>query len=120
MRKVQLKHVTSATLCFIAAAIIVLAGIQACVTGEAPSTAGADLFQKKGCTQCHFTDSRETKIGPGLKGLFNRGKLPESGSPVTRENVQDQLIDPYENMPVFKDKLTKAQQEAIIDYLKTL
>jgi cytochrome c551/c552 len=120
MRKSQLKYVTTATLCFIAAAIIVLAGIRAWVTGEAPSTVGADLFQKKGCTQCHFTDSRKTKVGPGLKGLFNRGKLPESGRPVTIENVQRQLIDPYENMPVFKDKLTKAQQEAIIDYLKTL
>ncbi len=60
------------------------------------------------------------KGGPGLKGLFDRQKLPESGRPLTTENVQRQLIDPYENMPVFKDKLTKAQQEAIIDYLKTL
>ncbi len=120
MRKIQLKYATSATLCFIAAAIIVLAGIRAWVTGEPHATAGADLFQKKGCTQCHFTDSRETKVGPGLKGLFNREKLPESGRPVTRENVRRQLIDPYENMPVFKDKLTKAQQNAIIDYLETL
>lgn len=120
MRKIQLKYVTSATLCFIAAVIIVLAGIRAWVTGEAPSTQGADLFQKKGCTQCHFTDSRQTKVGPGLKGLFNRGNLPESGRPVTRQNVRRQLTAPYENMPVFKDKLTRAQQEALIDYLETL
>ncbi len=65
MRKVELKYVTSATLCFIAAAIIVVSGIRAWVMAEAPATAGADLFQKKGCTQCHFTDSRETKVDRG-------------------------------------------------------
>jgi cytochrome c2 len=120
MRKVELTYVTGATLCIIAAAIIGLAGIRAWVTAEAPATAGADLFQEKGCTRCHFTDSRKSKTGPGLKDLFNRETLPESGRPVTRENVRHQLIDPHENMPVFRDSLTRAQQNAIIAYLETL
>lgn len=59
-------------------------------------------------------------MGQGLKGLFGREKLPESGRPATGENVRRQLIDPYEDMPAFKDKLTEAEHEALIDYMKTL
>lgn len=120
MRKVELKYVTIATVCFIVAAIIIMAGIRAWVTGEAPSAAGARLFQQKGCSQCHFTESQKTKVGPGLKGLFDREKLPESGRSVTGKNVRRQLIDPYADMPVFKDKLTEAERESLIGYLKTL
>ncbi len=120
MRKVELKYVTIVTVCFIAAALIIMAGIRAWMTAEAPSAAGARLFQQKGCTQCHFTESDKTKVGPGLKGLFGREKLPESRRPVTSENVRRQLVDPYEDMPVFKDDLTEAERESLIEYMKTL
>jgi cytochrome c2 len=81
---------------------------------------GAALFQEKGCAQCHFTDSENTKIGPGLKGLFDRTKLPVSSQPVTEENVRDQLMDPYEDMPSFADRLSEKEIEQIISYLNTL
>lgn len=54
MRKVELKYVTIATVCFIAAALIIMAGIRAFVTAEAPSAAGAPLFQQKGCASVIF------------------------------------------------------------------
>jgi cytochrome c2 len=81
---------------------------------------GAALFQEEGCAQCHFTDSENTKIGPGLKGLFDRSQLPVSGLPVTEGNVRDQLIDPYEDMPSFADRLNEKEIEEIISYLNTL
>jgi mono/diheme cytochrome c family protein len=81
---------------------------------------GAQLFESKGCTQCHYTKSAETRIGPGLQGLFGRDKLPVSGRRVTEKNVRRQLQTPYENMPSFADRLTKEQRDRLIEYLKTL
>ncbi|MFO7964051.1 MAG: cytochrome c [Desulfobacterales bacterium] len=120
MRKVQLKYASSSVIGVVAAAIIVFAGVRAWVAGDAPSTTGARLFQENGCSQCHFTESRETKIGPGLAGLFERDNLPVSERPVTEQNVKDQMIDPYGNMPSFEDKLTGREIDAVVSYLKTL
>ncbi len=81
----------------------------------------AALFKDKGCTQCHQTDSTETKVGrPGLQGLFERKKLPVSGRPVNAENIRKQLRGPYANMPSYADRLTPEEEDRIIVYLKTL
>ncbi|MDZ7760448.1 MAG: c-type cytochrome [Desulfovermiculus sp.] len=81
---------------------------------------GVTPFQDQGCSQCHFTDSKNTKIGPGLKGLFDRTNLPVSGGPVTEEQVRNQLMEPYADMPSFADRLNQQEIENIISYLKTL
>lgn len=83
----------------------------------APGTA---LFNEKGCAGCHFTDSTEAGTGPGLKGLFDRETLPSSGRRTTINNVREQLIDPYRNMPSFADRLTEEEIDRIISYLKAL
>jgi mono/diheme cytochrome c family protein len=41
---------------------------------------GAGLFSKD-CAACHYTDSKETKAGPGLKGILSGETLPVSGPP---------------------------------------
>jgi cytochrome c2 len=120
MRKVKLKHATSAVIGILGVAIILLAGIRTFVTGEASFTRGSQLFNEDGCIQCHFPDSRKKKIGPGLEGLFDRKILHKSGWPVTEENVRQQIIDPYESMPSFRDKLSKQEIDTILEYLKTL
>jgi mono/diheme cytochrome c family protein len=84
------------------------------------ATLGKELFENAGCSQCHFIDSVRTKIGPGLKGLFDRTELPASHRPVNEENVMRQLEDPYENMPSFRERLTPDERARIISYLKTL
>jgi cytochrome c2 len=84
------------------------------------ATLGKELFENAGCSQCHFTDSVKTKIGPGLKGLFGRTELPVSHRPVSEENIRRQLEDPYENMPSFRERLSSDEQAQIISYLKTL
>lgn len=81
---------------------------------------GAELFRDKGCSGCHNTASTRNKVGPGLKGLFDKQRLPRSGRPVTTKNIRRQLIDPYENMPSFADRLTPRERTRIISYLKTL
>lgn len=81
---------------------------------------GAELFRDKGCSDCHAAESARTKVGPGLKGLFDRDDLPASGRPVSEENVRRQLEDPFEDMPSFADSLTEQEQDRIVSYLKTL
>jgi len=63
---------------------------------------GEDLFRSK-CSSCHYADKEETLMGPGLKGLLKKEKLPHSGRPATVENLRSQLINPVSFMPSFKD-----------------
>lgn len=79
---------------------------------------GADLFMQK-CAVCHFADKRETKIGPGLKGLFQQDRLAVSQKPVSEDAIINQLISPGGSMPPFPD-LNQEQIRALIAYLKTL
>ena len=88
-------------------------------TAEAESVmAGKDLFEKN-CSFCHFAESTDTKVGPGLKGLFDRDKMLVSGWAVTPKNVQLQLITPFDQMPPF-DHLSDTEIQTLTDYLQTL
>ena len=49
------------------------------------------------CAQYHFSESTQTKIGPGLERLFDCASLPVSGRPVSAGNVHRQLNTPYGN-----------------------
>jgi cytochrome c2 len=80
--------------------------------------AGEALFTQK-CSFCHFTDSTETKVGPGLKELFQREKMTGSGWPMTPENVRRQLKTPFEQMTAFNN-LSDEEIDALIAYLKAL
>jgi cytochrome c2 len=86
--------------------------------GPPSIAAGEALFTRK-CSFCHFTDSTETKVGPGLKGLFQREKMAGSGWPMTPENVRRQLKTPFEQMTAFNN-LSDEEIDALIEYLKSL
>jgi cytochrome c2 len=79
---------------------------------------GASFYNTK-CLSCHYTDSEDKKTGPGLKDLFNKGKLPYSGRPATVENIKQQLTQPALVMPSFTN-LTEQEMADLIAYLKTL
>ncbi|MGW8302802.1 MAG: c-type cytochrome [Desulfobacterales bacterium] len=79
---------------------------------------GQNLFTAN-CSGCHFPDRKDTKVGPGLLGLFKRSKLPDSGLPVSAETVRNQIINGGKKMPPFKH-LKDKEIQAIIDYLKSL
>jgi mono/diheme cytochrome c family protein len=85
---------------------------------------GEKIFHEN-CNLCHFPDKTDKKIGPGLKGLFANKQLPESHKPVTEANVREQIAEgsPHAKpmpMPSFKDKLSPAQMDDLMAYLKTL
>jgi mono/diheme cytochrome c family protein len=80
--------------------------------------AGKDLFAAN-CSVCHYPDRKDTKVGPGLLGLFSNPKLPYSGLPPSEKNLRKQIVNGGKKMPPFKH-LKDEQISAIIDYLKTL
>ena len=79
---------------------------------------GENLFIKK-CAFCHHMDSKDTKVGPGLKGIFKQKVLPVSKRPVTRENIRNQIRTPFANMPAVPD-LSKQDTQDIIEFLRVL
>ena len=89
------------------------------VGGDA--AAGQAVFQKQ-CAICHNADSAEQKIGPGLKALFKKKELLDTHRPATEANVRLQIENgnPAKGMPAFDAKLSKAEIDSLIAYLKTL
>jgi hypothetical protein len=79
---------------------------------------GQKLFAAN-CATCHFPDRKDKKTGPGLMGLFKSPKLPDSGLPVTDENVRERIVNGGDKMPPFKH-LKEEELKAIVDYLKAL
>ncbi len=86
--------------------------------------AGKKVFDEN-CTMCHFANQTTKKIGPGLKGILKDKELPYSHKPATVANVRKQIEDGNMQaqpmpMPPFGNKLSKAQLNDLIAYLKTL
>jgi mono/diheme cytochrome c family protein len=79
---------------------------------------GKEVFDQ--CAVCHNADSTERKMGPGLKGLYKKGKLDSNGKPVNDANVTEKINDGGNGMPPYKDTLSDADRANLIAYLKTL
>lgn len=85
---------------------------------EGDTAKGKDKFEAN-CSGCHNADSEETKVGPGLKGLFKRETL-HNGKKVTEDNVQALINEGGGGMPSFAGMLTDNEIKDVIAYLKTL
>jgi mono/diheme cytochrome c family protein len=79
---------------------------------------GKEVFDQ--CSVCHNSDSTERKMGPGLKGLFKKGKLESNGKPVNDANVLEKVNDGGNGMPAYKDQLTDDDRANLLAFLKTL
>ena len=80
---------------------------------------GKDVFESN-CSVCHNSDSTETKVGPGLKGLFKKPALMNK-KPVNNATVLEMINTGSESgMPPYKDMLTAAEKADVIAFLKTL
>jgi mono/diheme cytochrome c family protein len=79
---------------------------------------GKNLFDSN-CNFCHHDNSTETIVGPGLKGILKKPRLPVSNRPATPDNVVRQLRHPFNRMPSF-DYLTDREISDILAYLNTL
>ncbi len=122
MRRTNLKRASMGVVIVILVGVAFMGVLRARMNQpvQAQAEQGAALFAEKGCANCHYADKTETKMGPGLKDLFEGDTLPASGRPATEENVRLQLHDPYAKMPSYSDRLTKEEEDRLIDYLKSL
>jgi cytochrome c len=101
-----------------AAGAVLVAGLMAQDKGKPGDAAkGKDVFDQ--CAVCHNADSEETKVGPGLKGLFKHAKLV-NGKPVTDANVREKINEGGNGMPAYADQLSDQDKNDVIAYLKTL
>ena len=80
---------------------------------------GKTVFQQK-CSVCHYDNSEQKKIGPGLKGLSKRGTFSVNGNKITDESLKAWIENGDQLMPPFKDVLEAGQIKDVIAYVKTL
>ena len=80
---------------------------------------GKEVFEKK-CVLCHFADSDQKKIGPGLKGISKRGTFSVNGNKVTTDSLTKWIENGDSLMPGMKDALEPAQIRDVVAYVKTL
>jgi cytochrome c len=80
---------------------------------------GKSLFQQK-CSICHYDNSEQKKIGPGLKGISKRGTFSVNGNKINDESLKTWIENGDQLMPPFKDVLEPEQIKDVIAYVKTL
>lgn len=89
---------------------------------------GQQIFQSK-CAICHNTTA-ETKVGPGLKGVFGHkvelanGQVVEADENYLRTSILDpgsQVVKGFPAaMPTFAGQLTEEELAGLITYIKSL
>jgi len=84
--------------------------------GDVP--AGKKVFAEQ-CDACHFASSTAKKVGPGLKGIYKRGKFA-TGKPVNDEAMRLWIQNGGKDMPAFKDNITPEELREVIAYLHTI
>jgi cytochrome c len=96
-------------------------GLSIAAAGHAQdaAAAGKAIFATK-CAVCHSADTTDTKIGPGLKGLYTRGVFKDGTTKVTDESVTERINNGKVPMPPFKDMLKPEEIQQLVEYLKTL
>ena len=83
------------------------------------SIARGQIVYKDRCAICHFSESDARKIGPGLKGLYRRGKFSDGGK-VDDAAMEDRILNGGKDMPPFRSALNSNQVRDLIAYLRTL
>jgi cytochrome c len=95
-----------------------LAAIAIAQTRPDPSL-GNEIFDEQ-CRSCHYSDSIERKVGPGLKWLYSKDKLDSNGKPVTDASVLEKINNGGKTMPAYKDTLREEDKLNLLAFLKTL
>jgi mono/diheme cytochrome c family protein len=84
-----------------------------------PQAAGRKVYDRY-CDQCHEPYSSSGKKGPGLKGVFEKQFLSESGLPANDDRVGDIIRYGRSKMPAFGRELSDQQIQDLLAYLHTL
>jgi mono/diheme cytochrome c family protein len=96
---------------------LVLAGCAVLCSCQAPApalkanAASGQVSYRAYCGVCHNADSRQKKVGPGLKGLFQWDK---------EANIRGRIDQGGDGMPAFRDLLSGQEKDDLIAYLRAL
>ena len=82
-------------------------------------SAGRRVYDRH-CDQCHEPYSTSGKKGPGLKGIFKKPFLTESGLPANDERVGEIIRFGRSKMPGFGQTLDQQQIQDLLVYMHTL
>jgi cytochrome c553 len=94
-------------------------GTSAYVSGLEGDAARGERVYADMCGACHNADSEDWLIGPGLKGVLGKERLPESGRPATLENIRSQILSPVGTMPAITS-LSDQQMADLLAYMEGL
>jgi mono/diheme cytochrome c family protein len=72
------------------------------------------------CGRCHEPYSARGKNGPGLRGVFKKEYLSESGLPANDERVGDIIRYGRAKMPAYGQVLDQQQIQDLLAYMHTL
>ena len=86
---------------------------------NAQQSAGRRIYDRH-CDQCHEPYSTSGKKGPGLKGIFKKQYLSESGLPANDERVGEIIKFGRSKMPGFGQTLDQQQIQDLLAYMHTL
>ena len=99
-------------------AAVMGAGVEAQENRDrATASRGKEIFQQ--CSGCHSAETDDNRVGPSLKGLFQRTKL-RNGKAVTEKSVRSRIEQGGDGMPAFSALLSDKEEIDLISYLKTL
>ena len=101
----------------LALAAIVIVGIlgsaQRAGAGNADDSVGATAF-KSNCVVCHGADGTGTPTGKALKAPDLHSDVVQK---MTKQQIEDQISNGKNNMPPFKNTLSKDQISALADFV---
>jgi mono/diheme cytochrome c family protein len=86
---------------------------------NAQQSAGRRVYDRH-CDQCHEPYSTSGKKGPGLKGIFKKQYLSESGLPANDDRVGEIIKIGRSKMPGFGQTLDQQQIQDLLAYMHTL
>jgi cytochrome c len=99
------------------ATFVVVLAFTATARNKGDVDQGKKTFEQ--CAICHNSDTDDKKVGPSLKGLFQRKKL-NNGKSVSDENVLTMINSGGGGMPSFADKLSQEEKDNLLAYLHSL
>jgi mono/diheme cytochrome c family protein len=88
--------------------------------GLNPQQAAGRRVYDRTCDQCHAPYSSRGKKGPGLKGVFKKQYLSESGLPANDERVGEIIRLGRAKMPAYGQVLDQQQIDDLLAYMHTL
>lgn len=96
--------------------------------GQSPAQAGAQLFERFGCSGCHVMDG--SGQGPSLQGVFGTDVQLASGQTVTADQsyIRQSILEPNARvvagydaiMPSFQGQVSEEQILQLIAYIQSL